>query len=449
LTLSPVEHLRSLLGTKGVQDAPQVLDAHALGGVRPAVVVQPSLPEHVTGVLALAAQQGWGVIPWGGGFQQGCGNIPARYTVALRLTGLASVLDHDADNLTLTAQAGLTLAAANQTLARNHQRLCLGPPTAPNTLGGLLSAAPVNPRRLVQGDVRDQVLALCVALPDGTLVRYGRKVIKNVAGYDMNRLFVGSRGLLGVVVEATFKLFALPDEEGAILGAFADLDAAVTCASAFYGSRLLPASLFLVDSRAAGTVYGSLQRTVPGKSPHAWHLLAAFEGRAATLRRQLSEGEHLMRNHGAQTVSPGSGLPPALGEALSAPEGGLPADVPYLKLRIGLLPVALSSVLRDLESTPTLRDAVRCVDYGAGQVLLSLPVHPADTESLAALISQWRKRLAADRGFLVVERVPDFLRNALSAWGDLEGEASLMRLFKQQFDPCQVLSPGRYLENPA
>lgn len=445
--------IRERLGAELAVAGEAARAAFAVDGLRPAAVAYPEAPEQVAALLALAAEEGWTVLPWGGGSGLGRGNAPARYDLALSLSRLATVYDHDAENLTLTAAAGLSVAEANRHLAARHQMLAIAHADSPRTLGGAVAANALAPKRLLYGEVRDQLLGLRVALPDGSLVRYGRKVLKNVAGYDMNKLFLGSQGLLGVVVEATCKLFAVPDEERTLLAPFADADAAVACAAALYGSPLLPAFVLLLDAPAAAQARAAL-----GHPPTAGalHLLLGFEGRPATLQRQLGEARALLAGHEAATGSTdagsaatveAAGVPPALREVLEAhgPAPGQPADV---RLRLGVVPTTLAGTRRRVVSALTELGLAHAIvmDYAAGQLHVALQApEPEALPALAGCIGVLRHELAPQRGYLTLEAAPPALKQDVDALGAGPGELHLMRRLKQRFDPHDVLAPGRYL----
>jgi glycolate dehydrogenase FAD-binding subunit len=438
------ERLGALLGADRVAAGAPARADFAVDGVQPAAVAFPEAPEQVAQLLALASRERWGVIPWGGGSGLGRGNAPARYDVALSLSRLAEVADHDAENLTLTAAAGLRVGEANRRLAASHQMLAIAFADAAHTLGGCVAANPLAPRRLLYGDVRDQLLGLRVALPDGSLVRYGRKVLKNVAGYDMAKLLVGSQGLLGVVVETTFKLFAMPDAERGLLAAFAEPGAAGACAAALCRSRLLPAYGLLLDAAAAAQAYGALQQVAP---PGAAHLLVGFEGRAVTLQRQLRDAQSLLREHGASGSAEVSGVAPGLREVLEG-HGPAPGQPAALRLRLGVLPTAVVQGLRRVAQALEPLQAPHAIvsDYAAGQLRVAVGAAPESAlPALAERLGRLRGELAAQGGYLVLEAAPPALKARLDALGAAEGERRLMRVLARRFDPAGVMAPGRYL----
>ncbi|MCZ6627178.1 MAG: FAD-binding oxidoreductase [SAR324 cluster bacterium] len=444
---SPVQQVERLLGAPLVASTPERLAAFALDGHGPALVAFPETPEQVAQLLALANSEGWAVVPWGGGHGMATGATPARYDVALSLARLETLLDHDADNLTLTGEAGLVLDEANRRLAEVRQILPLGLPGDRGSLGGIVAAARPVPKRLLYGDVRDMLIGIRVALPDGSLVRYGRKVIKNVAGYDMNKLFLGSQGLLGVIVEATFKLFALPDEERYVTGAFADLASAAAAAGALLGSALLPATLLLFDGNLGEAFLGAAR--LPRCGGQAL-LLAGFEGRSATLRRQEERARELIADQGGQCATVAGALPEEACAFLRLPTPAR-ADAAALRLRLGVTPQGIvPTVTRLRESLAELElEAAVMADYGSGTLRIVLP-WPGDqaAQTCAAWIEAMRAALMEERGYLLIEAAPPALKARSHVWGDLEGEAEIMALIKSRLDPKGILAPGRFLALP-
>lgn len=436
--------LGELLGPDCVGAGEAARADFALDGAQPAVVAFPESPEQVAALLAQASREGWGVVPWGGGSGMGRGQPPARYDVAVSLSRLAELSDHDVENLTLTAGAGLTVAEANRRLAGNHQMLAIAFSDAPHTLGGCVAANYTAPRRLLYGEVRDQLLGLRVALADGSLVRYGRKVLKNVAGYDMNKLFLGSQGMLGVVVEATFKLFAVPDQQRCQLVGFPDAASAAAGAAALFRSRLLPAFLLLLDGAMAAQAAEALHAELP---TGAAYLLVGFEGRAVALQRQLRDGPALLREHRAADVLEVERVTPELRTVLEAPAAG-PGQPAGLRLRLGVRPTEIAAAAGRIAETLAPANIPHAVlsDYGAGQLRVAAGAPPeAALTALTQRLERLRGELAATRGYLLVESAPVALKAGLDALGADVGEARLMRVLKQRFDPADVLVPGRFL----
>src|SRR5262249_49203738 len=224
-------------------------------------VVFPGSKEEVGAILSLAGEHEVPVLPWGGGTALGIGAPPARVGIVLGLKRLDRVLEHEPGDLTATVEAGVTLGAFQAHLGRRGQWLSLDPAYRDvATVGGILASNASGPRRHLYGTCRDLLIGVTVVSADGTVVRGGGKVVKNVAGYDLPKLFVGSFGTLGVLVEATFRLRPRPDADRLVVSRFERLAESGAAARAVMASDLIPSALELVDagaSRALGLGEGA------------------------------------------------------------------------------------------------------------------------------------------------------------------------------------------------
>jgi glycolate oxidase FAD binding subunit len=192
--------------------------SYAVGGVPPRRAVRVATVDELAGTLRAAARDGLAVVPWGGGTGMQRIPRPARYDLALDLGALDRVIEHNPDDLTLTAECGAGIGALAALLAGHHQELPLECAHADRaTLGGVLAANASGPRRLRFGAPRDRILGARFVLADGTIARSGGKVVKNVAGYGIHRLLCGSHGALAVIVEASLKLAPAPEDRVALV----------------------------------------------------------------------------------------------------------------------------------------------------------------------------------------------------------------------------------------
>ena len=186
-------------------------DADSVAGIQPQVVVEPANETEIAAVLAFANKNGLRVLVRGGGTQLDMGLPPRGGDILLSTARLNRIVEHVPGDLVVIAEAGLPLATLQEALAKTNQWLALDPDLAPEaTIGGLVATNATGPRRLRYGGVRDQIIGIHVVLPDGTIAKGGGKVVKNVAGYDLPKLFTGAMGTLGVIVSATFRLYPLP-----------------------------------------------------------------------------------------------------------------------------------------------------------------------------------------------------------------------------------------------
>src|SRR2546425_2811169 len=185
--------------------------ADAVAGVQPKLVVEPGTERELAEILRLSNEAGLAVIPRGGGTKLGWGNSPARAGLILSTARMNEIIEHAWADLTVAVQAGCTIQRLQETLAQHGQRLALDPLWPEKaTVGGVLSTNDSGALRLRFGALRDLIIGVTIALPDGTLASSGGKVVKNVAGYDLPKLVTGALGTLGVITRAVFRLHPLP-----------------------------------------------------------------------------------------------------------------------------------------------------------------------------------------------------------------------------------------------
>jgi glycolate oxidase FAD binding subunit len=427
------------LGGEGLRADSASLRPFAIGPLLPRAVAFPSSPEQTAAVLAHANEAGWAVVPWGGGTRVRDGAAPARYDLALSFARLASVLEHDVDNLTLTAQAGATLLAAALRVKSQRQMIAAGWPWERRSLGGLIASNRGVPKRLAYGALRDQLLGLRVALPDGKLVRFGGKVLKNVAGYDLTKFFIGSLGTGAVIVESTWKLFALPDEEGSLAMAFPSVEAAASYCARMLRTPLLPAFLYVLDSRAAARVIDGERSAGLRGAALAW---VGFDGRSAAVRRQIADARAFAESSGGSWVASG-GRPSeaAAGYLLGETE----LDSHPIRVRLGCAPSRTGAWCVQAGSGLEARGLVgeACADYPAGRITFRVSASANRLEFVVDWLRSLRRDLAAEGGFAAIESGSEELRERAGAWGDLGAAGRLMARLRAELDPRETLSPGR------
>ncbi len=282
-----LDALRGIVGPAhvltGADCAPYVLD-----GRTPEVVAVPGTKEEVAAILLAAAEANTPVVPWGGGTKMGIGAPPPRLGVVLMLKRMNRLLEHEPGDLTATVETGITLSALQGELGKRGQWLSLDPAHADKaTLGGVLSSNAAGPRRHLYGSCRDLLIGVTVITAAGATVKGGGKVVKNVAGYDLPKLFIGAFGTLGVIVEATVKLRPRPDADRLVIARFARLKEAGAAARAVMASDLLPSALDLLDGEAL--------RALGQGSGDGAALLMGVDGIPEQVEWQCAEVERLLR----------------------------------------------------------------------------------------------------------------------------------------------------------
>ena len=403
---------------------------YALAELVPNRVERVTTAEEAAACLKRASQEDEAVVPWGAGTKQSQGNFPARYDVALDVSALDSIIEYEPADLVVTAGAGITLAALQRRLAESGQFLPLDPPYAQTaTLGGTLATNASGPSRLLYGSARDMVLGLRVATPQGELVKSGGRVVKNVVGYDLNKLHIGALGTAGVMVEVTLKVQPLPAAEATVVATFGDLAGACLVASRVAHSILYPRAV-------------DIARNVSG-APE-WRVLVWAGGSPATVERQVRDATGWCNEGGAKSVEQLDGdahrsLWRSIVEFGRASKGGA-------LLKVTCLPNKLGALLMPASDAGSM-DAITGVVARAGNGVAYLY---SESANVGAILSASAVATALG-GSAVLEEAPLNLKDGLDVWDPAGGAAGrrddlpLMRAVKAQFDPEGTLNPGRYV----
>lgn len=407
-----MELLDELLGTCPDAEPRAAGAGDAVDGVMPEVVAFPRDTEAVAAVVRLAASRDRTVVARGAGTKLDWALPPRSAQVVVDLSRMDRVLEHSSGDLVARVEAGAGLSAVNGRLAGAAQWLPVDEVVPGSTVGGIVATGLCGPSRYLHGSVRDLLIGVTVVRADGVVARSGSKVAKNVAGYDLAKLFTGSYGTLGIVTEAIFKLRPCAPRRCYLSATFDD------------ESELARVLAGLLDSQQAPTAI-----EVDRRSPDApLRLSVLLEGRAAPL------GER------ARSVAEVLGEPTS---SADPPEGwgSLPGPV-TLKMTTELRSVAgLLALVRRLAGEHRVEVAVRG-SAGTGVLFAGLAAE-ATPGTVAAFLGDLRGGCTAFGGHVTVLRAPAPTREALDVWGPVPG-LELMRRVKQQFDPGARLAPGRF-----
>jgi glycolate oxidase FAD binding subunit len=405
-------------------------------GRTPEAAVFPGTIDEVRAVVEVAAGAAVPVIAWGGGTAAAVGTPAARAGLVLGLGRLARLVEHEPGDLTATVEAGMTVAALQATLRARGQWLSLDPADPERaTLGGVVAANASGPRRHLYGTVRDLLIGVTVVTAEGALVRGGGKVVKNVAGYDLPKLFVGSYGTLGILVAVTFKLRPLPDSERLVAVAFDRLKDAGAAARAVMSSDLIPCAVELAEteaSRALGL----------GGAPA---LIVGFDGLAEQVEWQCAELARLAAGHGGQkpqTLAPETW--PRLGAAVRPP-----LDSTAAVMRLSVLPAAVTETIEQGANAARQRGLLSAwtAHAGVGELRATLHAPPPQPEvaTIAAVLADWRDMARAGGGHATLEWAPLGVKAQVPVWDDPGAAGRIMRRIKEQLDPHNLLNPGRFI----
>ena len=414
----------------------------AVAGVMPSWVASPASVEEASAVVRAAADHDLAVVPRGGGTKLGWGEPPRRCDVVIDMLRMDRVLEHAAGDLVARVQAGVTMAHLAGVLGGAGQQLALDVPETGGparngspTVGGVLATGVAGPRRLRYGTPRDLVIGVTAIRADGAVTRSGGKVVKNVAGYDLGKLFAGSYGTLGLIVEAVFRLHPLPAATAFVTDDVYGAAAVAQAVAAAAGSDLAPSAVEIDRPARGGPVrVGVLLEGDPG----------GVEERAGQMRGVLGAGSVATRNE-----------PPWWGAAPggAGPGGGGQGGT---LIRIAFWAAALCSVLEAIDAAAGAAGLDPAVAGSAAAGVLHASVRrDAPPGAVAAFLGGLREALARGkpgaaagegpptRGSAVVLHAPGDVREVVDLWGPVPG-LDLMRAVKEQFDPGRLMSPGRF-----
>ena len=417
------------------------LSPYVVEGRTPEAAVFPGSLDDVRAVVEVAAGDAIPVMTWGGGTAASVGTpiAPDRTGIVLGLARLNRLVEHEPGDLTATAEAGITVAAFRTALRARGQWLSLDPPDPERaTLGGVMAANASGPRRHLYGGARDLVIGMTVVTAEGAVVRAGGKVVKNVAGYDLPKLFVGSYGTLAVIVEVTVKLRPVPEEERLVSVSFERLKDAATATRALMASDLIPNALELLDPDAA--------RALDPSAPAGAMLVVGFDGLREQVEWQCDELAALVGPLGGAGVQI---LPPAtwdrLGSIATAALGGMPAAL----MRLAVMPAQAGEVMEQAALAARARGLLTACAAHAGlgvvRAALFSPREGGEIAPVAATLGDWRGIARGTGGHAVLEWAPLAVKAQVPVWDDAGAAGRIMQRIKAQLDPQNLLNPGRFV----
>lgn len=421
---------------------------YRVGGVPPLIVVWPRCGEELKTAVDLSRKEGISIVPAGGMTKINTGLPPRRGFILAPLTRMSGLVDYDPANLTVSAYAGTRLNDLQAVLAKEGQFLPLNPPFGDeSTLGGILAANASGPLRLYYGGARDLALGVRVMLSDGRTLRCGSKTVKNVAGYDMVKLFIGSWGTLGVVCEATFRVSPLPEKRGALSVLFKDIGDALATAKGILRSRLSP-SYLTVLSQGLGPHLAHAINKAPGQGFVS--MVIGAEGFEEALKAHLEDAEKICANGGAVGCAELYGADEkALRRKMEDYPAllGLQANVALL-FRVSAPISKVHVVLRGLGSIAA-DNGLGCeyvADPGLGLIKAAIASGgDQDYARGASILKRVRELARICAGNLLLEHASESIKLSDGVWGEVgPKELSLMRGIKAELDPYDLFCPGRF-----
>jgi len=398
------------------------------------VVAFPASEAETAELLKLATQDAFTVAPMGAGTWLAVGNVQQRVDMIVSTKRMASVLKHEPADLVASAEAGASLDSCQKQFALAGQWLPLDPPDDGRaTLGGAVATGLGGVQSFTLGRPRNFVIGMRVVLADGRIIKAGGNVVKNVAGYDLCKLFTGSYGTLGVITELTFKLRPLPAATRTIV-ASGSLSSLLATAHSLCASHGRPQAIEILSPRLA-------RELSVGQATTAYTLLLKFAGASQAVIYQTAHALATLRRAGIHSATLASdeeamwqnlaAAPLRFAEQLISRASVLPTDLPKF----------LEEVLNlDEASHPQL---MWHAGAGAGRVRV-FAKHPLYYREAVRALERLRARAEALRGTLFVESASAEIKSEFDSWGDSGTSYGVMKRVKEQLDPQSLLSPGRF-----
>lgn len=410
----------------------QIVGAYNVSTSSYKLTVTPESIEQVCEVMKLASSEGWGVVPAGAGTWLDAGNPIEPADIIVSTRKLNRIIEHEPADLMAITEAGVTLEDFNNQLAINRQWLPLDPPDDGRaTIGGVVATGMGGTQQFGYGPPRRHVIGMKVVLADGTLIKVGGRVVKNVAGYDLCKLFTGSYGTLGIIAEVNFKLRPLPFETKTIL-AWGERGALLKTARDVMDARLFPIAVELISPRFAVEI---------GLAEGKHHLLLIkFAGSLSAVAHQIRAADALLHDGDRIKATPLVSDDAKVWRNLAAVPLRFSRE---LACRVSMRPADVAEYLKKLDETDSASDFIWQAGIGDGRVRLIDQTRRTDDGAIA-LVRSLRAEAETLGGALMIENASTEIKNRVDAFGSFRDSAALMKRIKQQLDPKQIYSPGRF-----
>jgi len=448
-----LSQLTGVVGAGNCSIEPGELAAYAVDGMRPAAVARPASQGEAVELVRYAIAEKLAVVPCGARTKLGMAMPPRQYDLAIDVSRLNTLVAYDPADLTVSVSAGMPLRDLQAILAPHRQQLPLTVPFASSaTVGGTLATGVDSPLRQLYGTAKDFVLGMEFITGEGVAAKGGGRVVKNVTGYDLHKLFIGSMGTLGIMTRVNFKTFPMPAERRGFMAAFPAAAQALAMLRRIAESPLAPETLEVADLRLAEILSRNLLIGSGDRSSAAgWALLAGFSGRGEVLERYARDLTRMAEKTQASACRVADERERAemwarLSEAIPLLLESSPAAT---IIEITTVPSEFGKVLEQVRQIAE-RHALQTAKLvrAAGVIyfaLLPVTKDAKSIEQLAGACEEIFKGAENDGYRAVVPWCPLELKSRLNIWGRAENDFPLMQKVKSAFDPHGIFGPGRFV----
>ena len=406
----------------------------------PSSIEHPTTLDEISNALCKSNDKGQSVIPWGGGTRITIGNIPTSYDTALDLSEFTGEIEHEPGDMTVVANAGVTIGSLNALLGNEGQRLPFevrNPATA--TVGGSIASNASGHRQSSTGGIRDWVIGMQIVLADGTVTKSGGRVVKNVQGYEMHRLHTGAFGTLGVVSQVAFKLLPTPPEQQSVIAWFDDQDTAQDVGLSFVNGLFNPEAISLIHGPIAHKVITEAGEASTYEETSV--LIIRLGGGVRSIERQVNEVVGASGANGATGYAVLSDIAAnAAWAILEESESQSRTTIRMTARTSNVLKASCEIPTNNLEKDKPI-STICDLGFGAMTVITGLT---SDAESLS-FINSTVQTITTHNGAYLIEKCPIDVKRDIDIFSDVGNSIDLMRRIKNQYDPNRTLNPGRFV----
>lgn len=449
MTVAAENALELMAGIVGVDHVRE--SAAEIDGVRPGCEVAPASAEETAAVLRLATEHGFNVVPAGGMTKQGFGHVMPQIDVLLSTRRLNTVVYYDPGDLTIGVGAGATIAQVQETLAAHGQFLpfsAMQPQCA--TVGGVLATNAHGPLKHFYGGARDYCIGIEFATTDGKVVKGGGRVVKNVAGFDLMKLLIGSHGTLGVITSANFKVFPAPRQTRTFVARFPELREAIEFRNRVMRSTLTPQCVEVLSPRAPEY----LAAATPARDPdiyapasrlerrQEWQLCVRAAGSERVLQRYKNELADAKELSGEEEAGFWAGVADFEANVTARHHNAM---ILHVSIPPNIVPRALEAAERAaLDNSCTAAIVGRAAVGALVVAVIPLAIGPPSAMHYANAASALRAALPKDAS-AIVARCPTEAKQHFEVWGSTATDLEMMRRVRNAMDPNGTLNRGRFL----
>jgi len=388
-------------------------------GKSPSCIVYPQTQEELAAVIACAYRNNWRVLSCGSGSKLGWGGLASNIDVVVSTDCINKLIEHAVGDLTVTVEAGMKFSQLQEIVNSDRQFIALDPVASETaTMGGIVATGDTGSLRQRFGSIRDQLLGITFVRSDGEIAKAGGRVVKNVAGYDLMKLFTGSYGTLGIITQVTFRLYPMVDSSGTVV-LTGDKSNISKAAATLRNSALTPQSADLVNTEVVSSL----------SLGDGLGLIVRFQSIEESVKEQCNNLLAVGKDLGLTGVMVSGEEETSLWKRLSKLMDASANDS-LITCKIGILPNKAVEVLTQLK-------------LGRVNITSGLGVLKFDGDIEKVLKA--RSLCETNQGFLTILAAEAEVKKKVDVWGYKGNGLELMRKLKQQFDEKNILSPGRFV----